>query len=70
MIKRRESAYGVGRRRGDWWKWKVQPNTIDAVLLLAQRGSGKRAASTPITRSVCGTGPQVCSCPSPRLTRA
>jgi DNA ligase 1 len=44
MIKRRASAYGVGRRRGDWWKWKVQPNTIDAVLLLAQRGSGKRAS--------------------------
>jgi DNA ligase-1 len=44
MIKRRESAYGVGRRRGDWWKSKVQPNTIDAVLLLAQRGSGKRAS--------------------------
>jgi len=44
MIKRRDAAYGVGRRRGDWWKWKVQPNTIDAVLLLAQRGSGKRAS--------------------------
>jgi len=44
MIKRRHAAYGVGRRRGDWWKWKVQPNTIDAVLLLAQRGSGKRAS--------------------------
>ena len=44
MLKRRESAYGVGRRRGDWWKWKVQPHTIDAVLLLAQRGSGKRAS--------------------------
>lgn len=44
MIKRRSAAYGVGRRRGDWWKWKVQPNTIDAVLLLAQRGSGKRAS--------------------------
>lgn len=44
MIKRRDAAYGVGRHRGDWWKWKVQPNTIDAVLLLAQRGSGKRAS--------------------------
>ncbi len=44
MLKRRSAAYGVGRRRGDWWKWKVQPNTIDAVLLLAQRGSGKRAS--------------------------
>ncbi|QEH34475.1 Putative DNA ligase-like protein [Aquisphaera giovannonii] len=44
MIKRRGSAYGVGRRRGDWWKWKVQPHTIDAVLILAARGTGKRAS--------------------------
>jgi DNA ligase-1 len=33
----------VGRRRGDWWKWKVEPYTIDAVLIYAQRGSGRRA---------------------------
>ncbi|MDX2162380.1 MAG: ATP-dependent DNA ligase [bacterium] len=44
MLKRRESAYGVGRQRGDWWKWKVEPYTIDAVLIYAQRGSGKRAS--------------------------
>ena len=44
MLKRRDSAYGVGRRRGDWWKWKVLPHTIDAVLIAAQRGSGKRAS--------------------------
>ena len=44
MLKRRSSAYGVGRRRGDWWKWKVNPLTIDAVLIAAQRGSGKRAS--------------------------
>ena len=44
MLKRRASLYGVGRRRGDWSKWKVEPYTIDAVLLLAQRGSGKRAS--------------------------
>jgi DNA ligase-1 len=44
ILKRRESTYGVGRRRGDWWKWKVQPHTIDAVLMQAQRGSGKRAS--------------------------
>ena len=35
-------AWAVGA--GDWWKWKVQPYTIDAVLILAQRGSGKRAS--------------------------
>jgi DNA ligase-1 len=34
----------VGRQRGDWWKWKVNPLTIDAVLITAQRGSGKRAS--------------------------
>jgi len=44
MLKRRGSAYGVGRRRGDWWKWKVNPLTVDAVLIAAQRGSGKRAS--------------------------
>lgn len=44
MLKDRDSAYGVGRRRGDWWKWKVAPYTIDAVLIAAQRGSGKRAS--------------------------
>ncbi len=44
MIKRKESHYGVGRRRGDWWKWKVDPLTIDAILIAAQRGHGKRAS--------------------------
>jgi DNA ligase 1 len=44
MLKRRDSAYGVGRRRGDWWKWKVEPYRIDAVLLYAQRGHGRRAS--------------------------
>ncbi len=44
MLKRLDSNYGVGRKRGDWWKWKVVPHTIDAVLTAAQRGSGKRAS--------------------------
>jgi DNA ligase-1 len=44
MLKRASSAYGVGRKRGDWWKWKVEPYTIDAVLIYAQPGSGKRAS--------------------------
>ncbi len=43
MLKRRESPYGVGRRRGDWWKWKVDPLSVDAVLIYAQPGSGRRA---------------------------
>ncbi|MCB9164063.1 MAG: ATP-dependent DNA ligase [Flavobacteriales bacterium] len=43
MLKRRESVYRVGRKRGDWWKWKVDPLSIDGVLLYAQRGHGRRA---------------------------
>jgi len=43
MLKRRSSAYGVGRRRGEWWKWKVDPLSVDAVLIYAQPGSGRRA---------------------------
>jgi DNA ligase 1 len=43
MLKRLDSGYGVGRRRGDWWKWKVQPFSVDAVLIYAQPGSGRRA---------------------------
>lgn len=44
MLKRIDSPYRVGRQRGDWWKWKVDPYTVDAVLIYAQRGSGKRAS--------------------------
>ena len=44
MLKRAASPYGVGRRRGDWWKWKIEPYAVDAVLLYAQPGSGKRAS--------------------------
>jgi DNA ligase-1 len=43
MIKRKDSPYGVGRKKGDWWKWKVDPYTIDAVLTFAMRGHGRRA---------------------------
>jgi DNA ligase-1 len=44
MLKRLDSAYGVGRQRGSWWKWKVNPFTVDAVLVYAQPGNGKRAS--------------------------
>jgi DNA ligase-1 len=44
MLKRRTSTYQVGRKRGDWWKWKIEPYTIDAVMIYAQRGSGRRAS--------------------------
>jgi len=43
MLKRLGSPYRVGRVRGDWWKWKIAPRTIDAVLLYAQPGRGRRS---------------------------
>ncbi|MBP8307847.1 MAG: ATP-dependent DNA ligase [Burkholderiaceae bacterium] len=48
MLKRATSAYGVGRTRshprGDWWKWKIDPWSVDAVLVYAQAGHGRRAS--------------------------
>ncbi|SON57938.1 putative DNA ligase-like protein [Hartmannibacter diazotrophicus] len=44
MIKRRTSPYVAGRFKGDWFKWKRDPHVIDAVLLYAQRGHGKRSS--------------------------
>ncbi len=43
MLKHRESKYGTGRQKGFWWKWKVDPFTIDTVMVAAQPGHGKRA---------------------------
>tara|TARA_R110002072_G_scaffold7503_2_gene40557 strand:- start:308949 stop:310544 length:1596 start_codon:yes stop_codon:yes gene_type:complete len=43
MIKRKDSPYLVGRKKGDWWKWKTDPFTIDGVLTYAMRGHGRRA---------------------------
>ncbi|NAZ37465.1 ATP-dependent DNA ligase [Rubellimicrobium sp. CFH 75288] len=43
MLKRLASPYGTGRRKGDWWKWKVEPFSVDAVMVYAQAGSGRRA---------------------------
>jgi DNA ligase-1 len=43
MLKRKDSVYKVGRKRGDWWKWKVDPLMIDCVLVYAQKGSGRRS---------------------------
>ncbi|MEO6565134.1 MAG: ATP-dependent DNA ligase, partial [Casimicrobiaceae bacterium] len=49
MLKHREARYGIGRRKPDgtgaatWWKWKVEPFTVDAVLIYAQAGHGRRA---------------------------
>ena len=44
MLKRLSSPYRTGRRRGDWWKWKIAPYTIDAVLIYAHPGHGRRAS--------------------------
>jgi DNA ligase-1 len=43
MLKRKNSPYLVGRKKGDWWKWKVEPLSIDAVLTYAMRGHGRRS---------------------------
>ncbi|MEO0575235.1 MAG: ATP-dependent DNA ligase [Pseudomonadota bacterium] len=43
MLKAADSAYGTGRQRGVWWKWKIEPHTVDAVMLYAQAGHGRRA---------------------------
>jgi DNA ligase-1 len=43
MLKRKDSPYRLGRKKGDWWKWKVDPLSIDAVMIYAQQGHGRRA---------------------------
>ena len=46
MLKHRDARYGVGRTKGEgtWWKWKVEPLAVDAVLVYAQAGHGRRAS--------------------------
>ena len=43
MLKRKNSIYQVGRKKGDWWKWKIDALTIDAVMIYAQKGHGRRS---------------------------
>ena len=48
MLKAREGAYGIGRRKGGdrtdvWWKWKLDPMSVDAVVIYAERGHGRRS---------------------------
>jgi len=43
MLKRNNSAYLSGRKKGDWWKWKIDALTIDAVMIYAQKGHGRRS---------------------------
>ncbi|MFN9475024.1 MAG: ATP-dependent DNA ligase, partial [Acidovorax sp.] len=60
--KRRESAYGAGRVKlgpgGEWWKWKIDPLSVDAVLVYAQRGHGRRASLYTDYTFAVWTGPQ------------
>lgn len=58
MLKRLDAHYGIGRTdRGAWWKWKVEPLTVDAVLIYAQMGHGRRAGRyTDYTFGVWGDG--------------
>jgi DNA ligase-1 len=43
MLKKKSSTYQVGRKVGDWWKWKIDPLVIDAVMIYAQKGHGRRS---------------------------
>ena len=43
MLKRLDSPYLAGRKKGDWWKWKLDPLVVDAVMIYAQQGHGRRA---------------------------
>jgi DNA ligase-1 len=43
ILKRRSGPYHAGRKKGDWWKWKLDPLTLDAVMIYAQQGHGRRA---------------------------
>ena len=60
MLKRLDAQYGVGRTKdvGVWWKWKIDPLSVDAVLIYAQRGSGRRASLYTDYTFAVWNGPQ------------
>jgi DNA ligase-1 len=59
MLKRRDAAYVPGRPKGQWWKWKRDPKIVDAVLMYAQRGHGKRSSYySDYTFGVWANGPE------------
>jgi len=43
MLKNKRSTYSAGRKKGEWWKWKIDPFTVDAILIYVQSGHGRRA---------------------------
>ena len=63
VMKRDDSVYEVGRRRGSWWKWKIDPLSVDAVLIYAQRGHGRRPGSIPTTPLPCVRATAWCRLP-------
>ncbi len=65
MLKRLSAPYHVGRKRGDWWKWKLDPYTIDAVMIYAQAGHGRRATLFTISPLRCATAKTSCRSPKP-----
>jgi len=70
MLKRLDSVYGVGRQRGQWWKWKTQPYTVDAVLVQAEQGHGRRAGLyTAYTFAVWDHAPTSSTPPTPASQR-
>jgi DNA ligase-1 len=69
LLKRASAPYGVGRTKadgGDWWKWKVEPYCVDAVLVYAQRGHGRRAGLYTDYTFAVWNRPIVPDDPSPR----
>ena len=78
MLKARDGAYGIGRRKGDdrtdvWWKWKLDPMSVDAVVIYAERGHGRRSGVyTDYTFAVWSAGEEAARanwCRSPRPIR-
>ncbi|MEO0587333.1 MAG: ATP-dependent DNA ligase [Planctomycetota bacterium] len=59
MLKRGDAAYEVGRVRGGWFKWKVDPYTVDAVLVQAEQGSGRRAGLFTAYTFACWRGEEL-----------
>jgi hypothetical protein len=65
MLKRLAAPYQHGRKRGDWWKWKIDPLTIDAVLIYAQAGHGRRSTLYTDYTFACGMATRWCRSPRP-----
>ncbi|MFD2148391.1 hypothetical protein [Mucilaginibacter antarcticus] len=65
MLKRKSATYQVGRKRGDWWKWKIDPLSVDAVMIYAQRATVGAPTYIPITPLPFGMATNWCPLPKP-----